>query len=76
MFNERIHRLLTEIAEAFAEGMDPFNPDWLRDNQITTHELQQLGNAVSSILDGFLQAPKETRILLLSLGMAKTAFKG
>ncbi len=76
MFNERIHRLLKEISEAFADRRDPFNNEWLSKNDVSIDELHQLTGAVSSILDGFLWELPETQVLLLSVGMAASSFRG
>lgn len=57
--------LLSEVAKAFDQGIDPFSPGWLREHDVTADECMTLSDNIAAILLGYLAADKSVRDALI-----------
>jgi hypothetical protein len=60
--------LLEKAAACFDEGRDPFQPEWLIENEVTFAECEQLAELLGAVLGGFARSTEkaQTEILILS----------
>jgi hypothetical protein len=60
--------LLRKAAELFEDGRDPFETNFLSDNNVTLDECMSLSEAIGLILKGFLRADKDTQNIVVVNG--------
>lgn len=65
---KRANKLLLDAAKALANGADPFNHDWLVENNVTLDECMSLSERMAIILKGFLGSDKDEQMNLLAIG--------
>ncbi len=65
---DRMDGLLKKAATALENGVDPFNHEFLVENEVTADECFTLSEKMAIIIKGFLGADRDDQIMLLSVG--------
>lgn len=71
--SDRKGYLLRKAAEAFGEGIDPFNSDWLTDHQVTADECIDLSSNLGVVVLGYLALPDDVKQRTHLMGAAIAA---
>jgi len=65
---KRHNALLLKMAQAFEDGADPFNHEFLVENNVTADECFALSSQIGTIIKGYMGSDQDDRVLLLAIG--------
>lgn len=57
----RTDKLLLDVADQFKNASTPIYPEWLQENNVALDELGDLCDQLSTIIRGFIKAPRRVQ---------------